>query len=126
MNWPEVKKVNSDLNVPLNEGGVKIVKSVQRGSIAPGASASYSDDNYLSVNTDDLRSWYIDITINKVNLSKASVSIKKYSDYYSSTTNPIPLLIDEDTLRIYFYSTNANQSAVKVSHRIVWEVIEFY
>lgn len=31
MSWGEVKKINSNMNVPLNEGGVKIVKSVQRG-----------------------------------------------------------------------------------------------
>lgn len=29
MSWPDVKKINSDLNTPLNEGGVKIVKSKQ-------------------------------------------------------------------------------------------------
>lgn len=32
MSWGEVKKINSNLKTPLNEGGVKIVKSVQRGS----------------------------------------------------------------------------------------------
>ena len=39
MSWGEVKKINSDLNTPLNEGGVKIVKSVQRG-ISNGSTTS--------------------------------------------------------------------------------------
>ena len=44
MSWSEAKKINSDLNIPLNEGGVKIVKSIQRG-VGTATSISISEVN---------------------------------------------------------------------------------
>ena len=69
MSWSEVKKVNSNLNTPLNEGGVKIVKSVQRGISV----------HYDYIGTYDIianhRIFYTDITINAVNTSKSIVNV---------------------------------------------------
>ena len=48
MSWAEAKKINSDLNTPLNDGGVKIVKSKQL-VYAPSIQKSTLVDAVVSV-----------------------------------------------------------------------------
>ena len=64
MSWGEVKKINSDMNTPLNEGGVKIVKSVQRGRAGANSNNSYQT-----------------FAINEVDIKKSIVVSSTYSSY---------------------------------------------
>lgn len=44
--WSAIKKaINSNINVPLNEGGVRIVKSVQRGTASGNKTITISAVN---------------------------------------------------------------------------------
>ena len=98
MSWAEIKKaINSDLNKPLNEGGVKIVKSVQRGTSSIPAS----------------------ITISSVNPSKSIVIVQggSYSSNYSGAAYGT---MDTSGTGITL-STSSSEKG-----RCSWQVIEFY
>lgn len=102
MSWAEVKKINSNLDVPLDEllkgGGTSVVKSVQRGvSSVSGPGGS-------------------DITISPVDLDK-SVLITNYRPgardaYFKGWI--------KDSTHVYL-AQNAY-----ASDSIPWQVIEFY
>lgn len=106
MNWGAVTKINSDLNVPLNEGGVKIVKSAQRGFVTKHTTSS---DSTLTIN------------IAKVNPSKCSFSFipKQWHEYISLNAAPI---INEDNIVLKGVPTDAFNRYISGT----WELIEYY
>ena len=121
MSWAEIKKViNSDLNKPLNEGGVKIVKSVQRGKVNHCTTSSIDTD--FKVDPTDY-GIYMDITINSVNTSKSIVNISPCISN-GHTYDYAPILLNSTTIRVYVTSSgHATKSDV---YGFTWQVIEFY
>ena len=95
--------VNSDLVRPLNEGGVKIVKSVQRG-ISKGNTTS--------------------IAISEVNPDKCLVVLNGLLYEYSALYLPILLSLTSTSLKIV--SSNVSSNAGNDGWRWSWQVIEFY
>lgn len=113
MSWGEVKKINSNMNVPLNEGGVKIVKSVQRG-VSTGAGMTVSGSGQT-------------ITISEVDPNKCSVIING-DVYYSDNTGiwrHAVLLSLKSTSFTIVSSINGNNEGTW-SARFSWQVIEYY
>lgn len=107
MSWSEVKKINSDLTTPLNKGGVKIVKSVQRGLFE-------LDKRYTII-------WDYTIPINEVDPEKCLVIIDdqnmaKSNNMYGKVL--ISLSNTEFTINAAADSSNGT--------RISWQLIEFY
>lgn len=115
MSWAEIKKaVNSNLDVPLNEGGVKIVKSVQSGSATGSAT----------------------ITISSVNVSKSIVILNArsahntsysavfgtgaYVSSFSSTS------ISVNATHTFPYSNSYGTTNIEFKMPFSWQVIEFY
>ena len=103
MSWSEVKKVNSNLNTPLNEGGVKIVKSVQRGILkSTGSTFKYT------------------ININAINVNKSIIIVETAlvtedsADANSSASGTIL-----SSTQIQIAVSNTPRSAF-------WQVVEFY
>ena len=129
MSYAEIKKtINSDFSTPLNEGGVKIVKSVQRGLVMAGTTITGIETFQLNTNTAYTKSYYIDITISKINLDKCLIVIPEGVQNNSNTMN-VPKMINDTTLRVYTQVTDgdpANASRYKVWMTFSWQVIEFY
>lgn len=116
MSWAEVKKaINSDLSTPLNtlitnaknaimaNGGIKAVKSVQRGTISLNSQSGGS------------------ATISAVNMSK-SVVISDFSysiDNYSNNNN---VYLSSST-SVTVQCTTAGRYDIPTA---IWAVIEFY
>lgn len=123
MLWAAIKKaINSDLNVPLNEGGVKIVKSVQRGNYEGDYVADWGSANPDSSNRT--------IKINEVDLNKAILIVNGGDANMPQDTGGIHLA-DSTTISIPYkthsyenhdYDTYLRYSWTKFS----WQVIEFY
>lgn len=96
MNWGAVKKVNSDLTTPLNEGGIKVVKSVQRG---------------VGATTDECLGSGLIINISPVDLEKSIClgAVRAGSIRVSfSKSDAIRIVSDENNVDFY------------------WQVVEFY
>lgn len=111
MSWSEVKKINSDPMTPLNEGGVKIVKSVQRGRLS-----IVSNPNSVKVN------------INPVDMNKAivfiSLAVSNPNETYSVSFERIITSANiSSSTQIEFYVGMINTSYTRI---IDWQVIEFY
>ena len=107
MSYAEIKKtINSDFSTPLNEGGVKIVKSVQRGIVN---TPSRSTDLYGSVN----------VTINSVDISKSIVLVKGRGLGSSSGDQSIGKFVNNTTISVSGWFSFS-------SYEISWQVIEFY
>ena len=117
MSWSEVKKVNSNLNTPLNEGGVKIVKSVQRGFLPRSSgTTSYSYNGvYFYTKT---------LSINEVNPEKSIILINGSNDnsgyFYVSA-----VIENNNTIRIFSGSSNSLGDQRHIPNTF-WLVIEFY
>ena len=115
------EKVNAAVSSITANGGVKVVKSVQRGHLQ-GEQLSY-------------KAYYKDITIKSVNMSKSIVIYTSGEGYQPhdepNTSNggdyyyyPTATLINSTTLRLY--RTN---SVYDSDHAYItgdWQVIEFY
>ena len=106
MSWAEVKKVNSNLNTPLNEGGVKIVKSIQRGVVKGTGSFCYT------------------ININAINVDKSIIIVESAMsdrDSTSSSSNQSAngMILSSTQIRISIDRSSSPFSAI-------WQVIEFY
>ena len=107
MSYAEIKKtINSDFSTPLNEGGVKIVKSVQRG-----------------INTtvgDSAKS--VDITISAVDVNKSIVIIEARISTTDDRFKPIGYLTSSTILHLESMEIDSYRDTVTTS----WQVIEFY
>ena len=113
MSYAEIKKtINSDFSTPLNEGGVKIVKSVQRGFGTASITGSISGST-------------IDLTIGSVNPSKCIVIA---SAIYRNYNYPVGIVsFSETQLKITInpiYQSDSTSSTYHISYS--WQVIEFY
>ena len=105
MSWSEVKKVNSNLNTPLNEGGVKIVKSVQRG-VVKNTGSPY---NYT-------------ININNINVNKSIIIVEA------------TMLTDDLMAASHWFANGMILSSTQIrisvagvsSGSAIWQVVEFY
>lgn len=123
MLWAAIKKaINSNLNVPLNEGGVKIVKSVQRGNYEGDYVADWGSNKPDSSNKT--------IKINEVDLDKAILIVNGGDVITPQDTGGIHLA-DSTTISIPYkahsyenhdYDTYLRYTWTKFS----WQVIEFY
>lgn len=102
MSWGEVKKVNSDLTMPLNEGGVKIVKSIQKGTVTPNGTTS--------------------VTINKIDPAKTIVILQNSKAGNSAGQLNMASLVSltETTFSVTTTYDGWNPSSVS------WQVVEFY
>ena len=129
MSYAEIKKtINSDFSTPLNEGGVKIVKSVQRGLVMAGTTITGIETFQSNTGTSYTKSYYIDITISKINLDKCLIVIPEGVQYNSNSVY-VPKMINDTTLRVYTQATDAdpaNARHCKVWMAFTWQVIEFY
>ena len=108
MSWSEVKKVNSNLNTPLNEGGVKIVKSVQRGVVK-----NISAPSVLTIN------------INAINVNKSIIIVetamfKEATGAVDSVANGMIL----SSTQIQVSTSPLGGSGIHCS--AFWQVVEFY
>lgn len=107
MSWAEVKKINNDLNIPLDElvksGKIPIIKSVQSGTSNLGTTA-------------------ITVTINKVNRNKAVILTQRYGTKANSmnanTGGSYGFITSDTTIQVFSYGGDEG--------RIWWQVIEFY
>ena len=105
--------VNSDPMTPLNEGGVKIVKSVQRG-ISTGAGMTVSGEGQT-------------ITISEVDPNKCLVLING-TVYYNENTHSWhhAVLSSLKSTSLTVASSMTTNNAGNYSARFSWQVIEFY
>ena len=109
MSWSEAKKINSDLKTPLNEGGVKIVKSIQ--------ALSYTITNGGGAN----------LAISPVNQEK---SIITFSSLYGQTSDNrystaiICSFVSDSEIAVSTYGHNNTWCPINVPVRI--QVVEFY
>ena len=108
MSWSETKKINSDLNKPLNElilellsAGVSVVKSVQRGTVTTSTSENRS------------------ISISPVDPSKSLLLVSGFGGgtYRGSIT-----LSSDGTSIVQDKSVTGVQSV----NGFDWQVIEYY
>lgn len=105
MSYAEIKKtINSDFSTPLNEGGVRIVKSVQRGINTTVGNSAKS----------------VDITISAVDVNKSIVIVDFNSDANSNKQRPIGYFTSSTVLHLEAYEP--------IDFGVVtsWQVIEFY
>lgn len=106
--WAEIKKaINSNLNVPLNEGGVKIVKSVQRGIVDSSAlPCPYT------------------INVNEINPEKAIVIFDSgHAKGDGTYADPCLLSVGSTSFQVGGKATTAGMThAMSFS----WQLIEFY
>lgn len=120
MGWAEVKKINSNMKVPLNEGGVKIVKSVQRGRY----SGDQVNDSVAGYSTADKM-----ITINAVDMSKSLLIIEGvivgsyYSGAYLASSTAIGVPYHSSS---YYDYGNGYGVTTYYWPSFAWQVIEFY
>lgn len=113
MSWPEAKKINSDPRTPLNEGGVKIVKSVQWGNF----------NTTKSNNNNDTSTQYLSVAISEVDLEKSIVILdggSAYSNCYK------PALLSEFNSDNLVFSRNFMSSELKNYFVGRWTVVEYY
>ena len=110
MSWAEVKKINSDLNVPLNEGGVKIVKSVQRG-ISNGSTTSIA----ISEVNPDKCMLLLDGIVTTTRKISTNVTNEDWSAWGDACGGATLSSITDNTITI---------SNVKNTYS--WQLIEFY
>ena len=129
MSYAEIKKtINSDFSTPLNEGGVKIVKSVQRGLVMAGTTITGIKTFRSTTGTIYTKSDYIDITISKINLDKCLIVIPE-GVQGDSTSIYVPKMINDTTLRVYTHATDADPANARrytVWMTFTWQIIEFY
>lgn len=104
MSWSEIKKVNSYLSTPLNEGGVKIVKSVQRGVM-------YTVGSFQGTK---------EITIKQVDVEKSLVILDTSTDtstFYGASLDSF----ESEKIVLKFKTVGTSNE-----NRFSWQVIEFY
>lgn len=98
MSWPDVKKINSDLHTPLNEGGVKIVKSIQKGVVT-----TFTVDQTIS------------IPISTIDPDRSIVLISALTSGAASIVGGC-----------YVTEKKENSISVTVWNKFSWQVVEFY
>lgn len=114
MSWGEIRKaVNSDLNTPLNEGGVKIVKSVQWGNI----------NTNKSNNNSDTSTQYLTVGISEVNTEKSIVILDGGTGYNGCFCPP---KLSEFNSNNLVFVRNFMSSELKNYFVGRWTVVEYY
>ncbi len=117
MSWAEAKKINSDPMTPLNEGGVKIVKSIQRGSFTSNQKGT---EKTVAISTVDASKshvtfWY-DNTATENGTSYSNYKAPKLKSMNDSSFT----IISGD----YYASSSGDYSYQ--TQTIYYEIIEFY
>lgn len=105
--------------------GLGCVKSVQRGIITQGTiTSTYVADNFIR---NGELSYYVDVSLNNVNMNKTFVAVDTHSDATSYNNNYVGVLTGSTNLRIYVRSANGvASSGTTLSGGVAWQVIEFY
>ena len=98
MSWSEVKKINSDPMTPLNEGGVKIVKSIQKGVVT-----TFKVDETIS------------IPISTIDPDRSIVLISALTSGGNSIVGGC-----------YVTEKTENSFSVTTWNKFSWQVVEFY
>lgn len=109
MSWSEVKKVNSNLNTPLNEGGVKIVKSVQRGVVKNTSAPCI-----------------FTININAINVNKSIIIVE--TAMFKERTGAVAdyvangMILSSTQIQV----STSTISGTGIPYSAFWQVVEFY
>ena len=120
-----LSKLNSVYNTVTVKGNIPSVKSVQRGKVSKGITAT-GVINEMLWSYDNSKSAYIDININQVNTNKTIIIFNETIEignigglYYE--------LLNSSTIRMYFTSGNyTGPTRYKTYEAYFWQAIEFY
>lgn len=96
------------------------VKSVQRGKFDGNTTDKYVTNFLPNSNTAYTKTYYLDITIDEVNVNKCSVSCETRSGSFNLCE-----LLNSTTLRLYVgEGTNASSNTSYSGG--IWEIVEYY
>ena len=119
-------KLNSVYNTVTVTGNIPAVKSVQRGKVSRGITATGVINEMLWSSSYSSKSAYIDININQVNTNKTII-------IFNDTINNVNVgglyyeLLNSSTIRMYFTSDNYDDpTSYKTFEAYFWQAIEFY
>jgi len=117
---------NTDLLSPVIQslitgGEISMVKSIQRGIIPRGDASGYTDDLLIYGNTSYTRTYYVDVTVNSVNVEKVDIDIQYMTDTFPAFSE----MIDSTTLRIYVGHSGSAQTW-QTHPGIEYEIVEYY